>query len=61
MSRYKQYEIQCQQVRTSAIWKKKSGKIYRSYDQSDIDDEEQVRDLGKMLSNKPLSLFILEI
>ena len=29
----------------------KSATIYKSYDDSNIDDKEQVRDLGKMMSN----------
>ena len=55
MGRYKQYEVQCQQVWTSAIYRKeqeiKSATAYKSYDDPNIDDNEQVRDLGIMMSN----------
>ena len=39
----------------------KSATTCKSYDDSNIDDKEQVRDLCIMLSNTALSLFILEI
>ena len=38
------------------IWKRTGNKIYntyKSYDDSNIDDKEQVRDLGIMMSNTP--------
>ena len=40
----------------------KSATTYKSYDDSNIDDKEQVRDLGIMMSNTAtFILFILEI
>ena len=38
----------------------KSATTYKLYDDSNIDDKEQVRDLGIMKSAQPLSLVILE-
>ena len=63
MGRYK-YNVQCQQVRTSAIWKVleiKHAITYKPYDDSSIDDKEHVWDQGTIMSNPPLSVFILEL
>ena len=39
----------------------KSATTYKSYDDSNIDNKEEVRDLGIMMSNTATLLFILEI
>ena len=39
----------------------KSAATYKSYDDTNIDDKEQVRDRGIMMSNTALLLFILKI
>ena len=39
----------------------KSATTYKSYDDSNIDNKEQVRDLGIMMSNTDTFTFILEI
>ena len=39
----------------------KSVTTYKSHDDSNIDDKEQVRDLGIIMRNTATSLFILEI
>ena len=52
----------CELLRYGKEQEIKSATTYKSYDDSNIDDKEQVRDLGIIMSNiMPLSLFILDI
>ena len=64
MGRYKKYEVQCQLdefLRCGKEHEIKSATAYKSYDYSNVDYKEQVRDLGIMMSNTTTFTLYCEI